>query len=472
MQNLNAFNNPAHNSVANFPQSIASCPQPFTSPWTSQSNTEPMYKTIANWLRTEILRGRFAAGDKLPSVRTLVTDFSVSHPTVLRALEELAALGYVKLVKGSGTFVAHRNPLSVIHQSTAKRAEENFSDSSLPIAQWQRCVRSAVSDIKIKSSPGGLQALRRAIAAFSRRSRGVIADENQVLVLPGLSTAISLVAELCLSDSATVAVEDPGSLKIRRLLASQGAVLKPIALDAQGMSIEQLKASSHKIDLLHVTPNQNPTGLIMSELRRQSLLNWASHVGTFVLEDDFGGHMMLAANAQPPMFGRNSNNQAIYLGGFWSSLYPLVQTTYLLLPSSLVELAMNSATLRDAEQNVLEQQALFQMLEDGHLELHIKRSKKITMEKRALAISALKQTLGAYVQVNTPNINGKQLVKFDSEVETRNIITAALRSGLPMVSGKSCYLEIEHSNEFILSFDKMSSEKIFDTVLHFAGLLK
>lgn len=485
MQNIHSFGHSfgnGFNSSSGSP--FANCSKTFAPQWASQPGTEPMYKTISNWLRSEILRGRFAEGDKLPSVRTLVTDFGVSHPTVLRALEELAALGYVKLVKGSGTFVADhcselnhpkQQGLYVWHnpQPTVKRSLEPHANShSLPIAQWQRCMRSAVSDITTKTSPGGLPALRRAIAAFTRRSRGVLVDESQIFILPGLSSALLLAADLCLSGSAIVAAEDPGSAKVIRLLSHRAAKLEPIALDSQGISIEQLKAFDGKIDLLHVTPNQNPTGLVMSDLRRQSLLNWASHVGTFVLEDDFGGHMMLAAHTETPLFSRNTNSTVIYLGGFSSSLHPLVQTTYLFLPTELAERAWHSTSLRDIEQNLLEQQALLQMLEDGHLELHLKRSKKLLMEKRALMISALKQTLGSGVQISAPNINGKQMVKFRSDIETRSITTAALRSGLPLVSAAGYYVQREHCNEFMLSFDELRADKVFDTVLHFAGLLK
>ena len=76
-------------------------------PWVNI--VEPMYKSIFRHLRSEIERGRYKAGDKLPSVRTMVADFAVSHPTVLRALEELASLGYVKLVQGSGSYVNSRD---------------------------------------------------------------------------------------------------------------------------------------------------------------------------------------------------------------------------------------------------------------------------------------------------------------------------------------------------------------------------
>ena len=45
---------------------------------------------IAQTLRDEILRGKFAASDRFPSERALVRRFSVARETVRAALRELA----------------------------------------------------------------------------------------------------------------------------------------------------------------------------------------------------------------------------------------------------------------------------------------------------------------------------------------------------------------------------------------------
>ena len=314
--------------------------------------------------------------------------------------------------------------------------------------------------------------MKRAIAGYVRRSRGIVVDTAQVIVTPGLSVSLALINELCLSRGDLAAVEDPGSVKIRRLLAAQGTELKPIALDSQGISIEELKELDSKVKLLHVTPNHNPTGTLMSETRRQSLLNWAAHHGTFVVEDDFGGEYSLATNGQPALFSYAQDGSVIYLGGFCGSLFPLVNTGFLLVPPTLIYRALKAATLRDTEQNLLEDRSLEYMLDNGQLELHLKRTKKMCLEKRAQAITSLKQTLGARVDIIGTSINGKQLLRFREDIEARSIITAALRSGLPLASAAEFFVAKPHGNHFLLAYATMESKQIFEKVLHFAGLLK
>ncbi len=484
-------------------------------PWVDIA--EPIYKSLFRHLRAEIERGRYKTGDKLPSVRTMVTDFGVSHPTVLRALEKLASLGYVNLVQGSGTYVSktiqaqppsskgggqttepygaseavksNRQPLRANEPdgfsskygiknkaASAQESEISGGDSLIPVSTWQRCVRLALQETAAsrieEPRPGGSEDLKQAIAGYVRRSRGIVIDKSQVIVTAGVSTSLALINELCRAHGDIAAVEDPGSPKIRRLLSSQGVEVQPIALDSQGISIDALKELSTKVKLLHVTPNQYPTGTLMAETRRLSLLNWAEYHGTTIVEDGFGDEYSLATNGQSTLFGNARQGTVLYLGGFRASLHPLVNTNYVLVPPALIYRALQSAALRDSEQNLLEQRSLECMLDNGHLELHLRRTKKMCKEKRALTITSLKQTLGARVDIVGTSLNGKQMLRFREDIPARSIVTAALRSGLPLTSAEEFFVEQPHSNHFLIAYALMESTRIFDTVLHFAGLLE
>ncbi|MDA8414531.1 MAG: GntR family transcriptional regulator, partial [Desulfobacteraceae bacterium] len=73
---------------------------------------------IADQIRSSILSGEFAPGDKLPPERELAEMFSVSRPSVREALNMLASAGLVMSYQGGGTVVmslvetATGNPLT------------------------------------------------------------------------------------------------------------------------------------------------------------------------------------------------------------------------------------------------------------------------------------------------------------------------------------------------------------------------
>lgn len=76
------------------------------------STAGPPYARVKQHLRDELARGRWAAGELMPSEAELVARFGVSRMTVNRALRELQADGLVERVQGAGTFAAPLHKVS------------------------------------------------------------------------------------------------------------------------------------------------------------------------------------------------------------------------------------------------------------------------------------------------------------------------------------------------------------------------
>lgn len=71
----------------------------------------PVWIQVKNRLAYLIGTGAFAAGDRLPTVRSLAIDLDISYNTVNRAYMDLEREGYISTRKGRGTFVAERHDL-------------------------------------------------------------------------------------------------------------------------------------------------------------------------------------------------------------------------------------------------------------------------------------------------------------------------------------------------------------------------
>src|SRR5476649_497789 len=66
----------------------------------------PLHRQLESAFRRAILSGRLSAGERILSSRELQTHLGVSRNTVLGALEQLHAEGYLVTSRGIGTFVA------------------------------------------------------------------------------------------------------------------------------------------------------------------------------------------------------------------------------------------------------------------------------------------------------------------------------------------------------------------------------
>jgi GntR family transcriptional regulator len=68
-----------------------------------------IYLRIAADLRGRIEAGEFAAGSKIPSVRTLMQEYEVAYDTAQHAVRTLESEGLVRRFPGRGYYVTGRS---------------------------------------------------------------------------------------------------------------------------------------------------------------------------------------------------------------------------------------------------------------------------------------------------------------------------------------------------------------------------
>src|SRR5262249_37019227 len=133
--------------------------------------------------------------------------------------------------------------------------------------------------------PEGHLPLRRALAAYLRRARGVAADPGQIIIVNGSQQALDLTARVLLDPGDRVAIEAPQCQGARRVFAAAGARAVPVSVDADGLDVGRISPRSAGARLAYVTPShQFPTGVVMSLARRLALLEWAERGGAHIVE--------------------------------------------------------------------------------------------------------------------------------------------------------------------------------------------
>lgn len=86
------------------------------------------HQRILEFVRQEILGGKYKAGDQLPTDGQLMRQFSTSRPTVARAMRDLEMEGYLERRAGSGSFVRvpSQNQPSLIGMLTPEVGEHEL----------------------------------------------------------------------------------------------------------------------------------------------------------------------------------------------------------------------------------------------------------------------------------------------------------------------------------------------------------
>jgi len=281
--------------------------------------------------------------------------------------------------------------------------------------------------------------LRHAIASFMMKTRGSSVYPRNILLFDNKWQALAFVADHLLEIDDAVAVENPGDPLVVKEFARHSRDLRLMAVDREGAVIDQLEPRSG-IKLIVVSPSaQNPTGVIMSERRRQQLARYAGNNGAILLEDDAAAILRFGKQPEPSLF--NKFRDALHLGTFGTYLGPLCQLAYLVVPDHLLAGLSNNFDARIFSQPKLEHVVLTRMIESGALELAISRQRCILAKRRFELLSILFAEFKELLSVNAGATGYELLVRFHSRLPKDELCNAIASCGLDLNTLQNCYAE-------------------------------
>ncbi|MEW6706245.1 MAG: PLP-dependent aminotransferase family protein [Pseudomonadota bacterium] len=394
----------------------------------------PLRLQVYRQLRGAIEQGSLKPGARLPPTRALGATLGVSRNTVLWAMERLRAEGYVQAHVGRGSFVSaslgelqqrRRRVARAVAPALSRRGQA-IADTALrwqpplqpalpfrigapevasfPYAVWDRLARQVPlaqrQALAQYLDPAGWPALREAIAQWLWASRGLRCDAAQVLVCSGSQQALDLIGRLLLDPGDEVMVEDPGYPGIRAALTSQGALARPVPVDAQGLDIEQGAGRWPRAKLVVATPGcQFPTGARMSLQRRLALLAWAHRHDGWVVEDDYDGEFQYGPHRLPAMSSLPQAERVLYVGTFSKTLHPGLRLGFIVLPPALVPAFSVARAVADRHAPGDQQAVLARFIADGHLLRHLNRMRELYPARQAALVRLLAEATGGALQL-------------------------------------------------------------------------
>lgn len=220
-----------------------------------RNRPEPLLHQLIDGLRSAIRCGRLAPSARMPSSRVLAADLGVSRRLVVDAYGQLVAEGFLLSQRGSGTQVASlylTEPTAAAEVTTSASYDVDFTPGcpdlgSFPRNAWLRALRQALtttpSDVFGYVAPQGQAEFREALSGYLRRTRGVLAEPDRIVVCGGVTQGISLsVPVLSKLGCLPIAIEDPAFWFHRIALRRNGVNAIPITVDDDGLDVDLLAA--------------------------------------------------------------------------------------------------------------------------------------------------------------------------------------------------------------------------------------
>lgn len=461
-----------------------------------------LYEYVYQQIRDDIVAGRIAAGEHLPSKRAFASHLGISVITIENAYNQLLAEGYICSKPRRGYYACELpdTPVLALSEEGIDRdaasagpgvldvdgRPERFDALSLSALEaarlWQSALRATLTteDEREIFSPApaqGTARLRRAIAHHLRGTRGMNVNPDNIVVGAGAQLLDTMLVQLLGADK-VYAVEDPGYLRLTRIYQAMGCEVRHIPLDGEGVNLGELLDAG--ADVLHLMPShQYPTGLVTSIARRYALLSWAAEQpGRYLIEDDFDCEFRLAGKPIPALASIDAAQSVIYTNTFSKSLSSALRLAYMVLPDELMERFRRELGFYASSVSSVDQVALARLLESGDYERHVNRVRVRAREARdGLAAIVRKAFPAGEVSIEHADAGLYCTVVAECEAGESSFTRALMHSSIPFIDISDCFWCTdgasvpENSTQMLVQYDDLSPKVLNTLELQLTGAL-
>ncbi|MFI5698105.1 PLP-dependent aminotransferase family protein [Kribbella sp. NPDC051586] len=394
---------------------------------------------LVHALHESIRTGRLPAGTRLPSSRSLAKDLGIARNTVADAYGQLVAEGWLTARQGSGTVVANRaavpsTPAVVLSEERSYRYDlrPGAPDvATFPRTEWLAAARKALTQAPNEAfglgDPRGRIELRRVLADYVARARGVRADPERILICSGYVQAVSLLCEAIKTlGGTTIAVEEFGYGLHRDVIRARGLSAVAVPVDELGAQTSRLAGQG----VLLTPAHQMPTGVPLAPERRTAAVEWARETGAVLIEDDYDGEFRYDRQAVGALQALDPE-RVVYTGTASKSLAPGLRLAWMVLPQRLIEPVVAAKRTADYQTATLDQLVLAEFIASGHYDRHVRRSRLHYRRRRDRLVELLAVRAP---DVKVAGISAGLHVLLDVPGDAEDIVTRAARQGLGLAS--------------------------------------
>ncbi len=455
-----------------------------------------LYEHLADELGQAIDRGALRAGDRLPSVRRLAQERSVSVSTVLEAYLQLENAGLIEVRPKSGHFVRRRSALTgeprtpracqtpsrVTVSDVYTKILTAMRDSSLvpfgcatadpsylPTAQLNRIIAQLTREMttlgaRYEAAPG-LITLRRQVARRAVEA-GVSLSENDLCTTIGATEGLALALRAVAKPGDVIAVESPAYFGV--LQAIEGLGLRALEIPASprtGIDVTACEEllRSQPVRALVVTPTvSNPLGSIMPEEDREALVKITKRYDIPVIEDDVYGELVFDGTRPRPLrafAGASEDSHVILVSSVSKTLAPGYRVGWIAggrWHDQIVRIKYSQSLACPA----LLGMAVAEFLSSGGYDRHLRRLRAVLAGNVERYREAIAQEFPEGTRVSSPRGGFVLWVELPPGVDALALHEAAIRRGIVVAPGPLFSARARFSNFIRISAGAPWSERV------------
>lgn len=463
----------------------------------------PIYLQLTQQIINAIQRGLLNPGDKLPGTRILAQEIHLNRNTIVIAYEELQAQGWIEIQPNKGTFVLKQYYSPIIERpyssSTALEhyplaAGYNYTKSiildykspdyktsyfftdgtaDLRLNQFKQLSYQYSASMNRKSTIRNLSKytdhgnifFKEQLSNYLNQSRGLHIGKENLLINRSSEMSLYLLSRVLIHAGDIVVVAELSNPAINMTFLQAGAKVITIPIDEHGIQIESLREhlQTTGIRIVYITPHHHyPTTVTLSATRRIELLHLANNHGFIIIEDDYDYDFHYDRSAVLPIASADVKGMVIYTGTFGKSLAPSFQTSFIVAPQDLIVELHKYLRIIDRQGDIIMEQALGEMIEEGNMHRHLKKSVQIYRERRDILCQQLDYHFPTAITYKKPSGGLAIWAEFKSTISLSKLALETNKHNLTIT--RDILFQNKKLTAMRIGFGHMNEEEIIESI--------
>lgn len=431
---------------------------------TSKTN---LYEHLADELGGLIASRVFAAGERLPSIRTLALQKRLSISTVMQALRLMEDRGLVDARPQAGFYVRQRARTLPPEQGDSLKEAAYVGINNVLMRVLQANETPGLVQLGSAWPPDELLPLKRiqqTVGALARRDPGLLArvscygtnephfmrqilrraldwgqlDPAEIVVTSSCTEAINLCLRAVAKPGDTIAIESSTYFVLLQLIESLG--MKALEIPTHpvtGLSVEALELAldAGLVQACLFIPNvNNPLGCIMPDASKQRLAALLSKHGIPLIEDDVYGDLCFTSERPRPVKAYDTSGHVMLCSSFSKAVSPASRVGYVVAGRYAQQVAFLKTVSSGATSHFF-QAVLADFISGSSYDNQVRKMRRELSQRIARMSDAVAAAFPAECSVSEPQGGFVLWVQMPPQADALALHAVAIQQGIAMMPG-------------------------------------